>query len=125
LAESERIGVVLAVVVDAGEPRALDEIVGQDLVPEIDDLLRLGEEAVPPDVEKKVLIVNGPASAADVDGIGLDHRDCHTRLCQQVSSGKARRPCANDEDFRVLHLGLPLKQRAYSAGALPLVRSAT
>jgi hypothetical protein len=52
---------VLAVVVDAGEARALDEIVGQYLVPEVDDLLRLREEAMAADVEKKVLIVNRSA----------------------------------------------------------------
>jgi hypothetical protein len=59
---------VLAVVVDAAQARALDETIGQDLAPEIDDLLRLREEAVAPDIEKKVLIVNRSANAADING---------------------------------------------------------
>ena len=53
----QRIGVELAAVVDARQPRPLDEVVGQDLVPQIHDLLRLGEEAVAADVEQEALVV--------------------------------------------------------------------
>ena len=62
----ERIGEELAVVVDARQARALDEVVGQDLRPEVVDLLRLGEEAVAADVELEVLVAGGAADAADV-----------------------------------------------------------
>ena len=48
----QRIGVELALVIDARQARAIDEIVGQDLVPEVDDLSsRLREEPVAADVE--------------------------------------------------------------------------
>ena len=32
----------------------VDEVVGQDLLPEVDDFLRLGEEAMAADVEQEV-----------------------------------------------------------------------
>ena len=99
----QRIGVELAVVVDAAQARALDEVVGQDLVPEVDDLLRLGEEAVAADVEKKALIVNGAADAADIGRVGLDHGGGDLGLRQQIGRRQARRPGADDEDIRMLH----------------------
>ena len=64
----------MAVVVDARQARALDEVVGQDLLPEVDDLLGLGEEAVAADVEQEVLVAGGAADAADVGRVGLDDR---------------------------------------------------
>ena len=54
---AQRIGIEFAAVVDARQPRPLDEIVGQDLVPQVDHFLRLGEEAVAADVEQEALVV--------------------------------------------------------------------
>ena len=51
----QRIGIELAAVEDARQPRPLDEVVGQDLVPEVDDLLRLREEPMAADIEQEAL----------------------------------------------------------------------
>ena len=99
----ERIGEVVAVVVDARQPRALDEVVGQDLLPEVDHLLRLGEEAVAADVEQEVLVAGGAADAADVGRIGLDHRRGDAALGQQVGGRQARRSGADHEHVRMGH----------------------
>ena len=48
---------MLAVVVDAATTRALEQVVGQQLVPQVLDLLRLREEAVAADVEVVALVL--------------------------------------------------------------------
>src|SRR5690606_14347185 len=47
----QRIGIILAVVIDAAHARPRNEILRQDLVPEIDDLFGFRKEAVPTYVE--------------------------------------------------------------------------
>ena len=89
------------------QARALDEVVGQDLVPEIDDLLRLRKEAMSADVEEKVLIVNRSADPPDIYGISFDDGGGDLRLRQQIRRGQACRPRADDEDLRMLHLRPP------------------
>ncbi len=99
----ERIGEVAAVVIDARQARALDEVVGQNLFPEVDDLLGLGEEAVPADVEQEILVAGGAADAAHVRGIGLDHRGGNAVLGEQIGGGQPGRPRANDKHVRMGH----------------------
>src|SRR5690606_18268839 len=68
----EGVVVVLALVVDAAHPRPHHEVlVGQDLVPEVVDLLHLGEEAVAADVEAPAVALDGAADAPD-DVVGLE-----------------------------------------------------
>ena len=64
----QRIGEELAVVEDARRARPLEHVVGQDLRPEVLDLLRLREEAVPADVEVEALVPGRAGDAADVVG---------------------------------------------------------
>ena len=70
----ERIGIEFPVVVDAREARPLDEIVGQDLAPQVDHLLRLGKEAMAADVEGEALVAHRAADPADIDRILLQHQ---------------------------------------------------
>ena len=89
---AQRIGVELALVIDAAHARALDEVVGQDLVPQVDDLLALREEAMPTDIEAVALIFDGAADAANIGLVLFDDRDGLARLGQQISrrqSGRA------------------------------------
>ena len=69
----KRIGIVFAAIEDARQPRPLDEVVRQNFVPEVDDFLRLGEEAMAADVEQEILVAHRAADAADIDRIFLDH----------------------------------------------------
>src|SRR3546814_1395107 len=56
LERAQRIGVEFALIIDAAHPRPLDEIVGQNLVPQLDDFAALRKEAMPTDVEAKALM---------------------------------------------------------------------
>ena len=90
----QRIGVELAAVEDAREARALDEIIRQDLVPEIDNFLRFREEAMPADVEEKALVIDRPADAADVDRVLFEDEDAAAgfgELCRRWSVRPGRR----------------------------------
>ena len=49
-----------------------DELVAEDLVPEVLDRLDLGEEAVAADVEAESLVLRGAGDAAD-DVVGFEH----------------------------------------------------
>ena len=97
------IGEVLAVVVDARQARPRDEVVGQDLVPQIHHLLRLGEEPVAADVEQEPAVAGRAADAADVVRIGFDHRRGDALLGEQVGRRQPGRPGADDEDVRIGH----------------------
>src|SRR6185312_10856627 len=69
LEPAQRIGIKFAVIEDAAHPRPLDEVVGQDLVPQVHYLARLRKEAVSANVEAEALVLDGPADAADVGRI--------------------------------------------------------
>ena len=95
---AQRIRVVLAAVVDARQARPRDEIVGQDLLPQVDDFLRLREEAMPADVEHEAVVFDRAADAAHVHRVLLDHDDRGVLLGEAVGGGEAGRPCADHED---------------------------
>ncbi len=97
----ERIGVELAAVEDARQPRPLDEIVRQDLAPEVDHLLRFREEAMAADIEHEVLVVHGAADAAHIDRILLDHDDRGHFSGQAIGGGQPRRSGADHEHFNI------------------------
>src|SRR3546814_9989546 len=44
LERAQRIGIIFALIIDSAHPRPLDEIVGQDLVPPVDDFLAFRSE---------------------------------------------------------------------------------
>ena len=67
LERAQRIGIEFSAIIDARQPRPRDEVVRQDLVPEVDDFLGLGEEPVAANVEQEILVPHGAADAADID----------------------------------------------------------
>ena len=96
----QRIVEELAVVVDAREARHRDELVAEDLVPELFDGRDLGEEAVAADVEAIALVLRGARDAAD-DVVGFEHGDAHSRLGEQIGRRQAGRAGADDHDVIV------------------------
>jgi hypothetical protein len=98
----QRIGVELLAIIDPRQARAVDEVVGQDLVPEVDDLLALREEPVAADVELEALVVHGPADAADIGRVHLQHGHATPGLGQGVGGRQAGRAGADHQGFHVL-----------------------
>src|SRR3546814_16984729 len=82
----------------AAHPRPLDEIVGQNLVPQLDDFAALRKEAMPTDVEAKALMLDRPADPADVNRVLLDHRHAITLLRQRIGGGQPRGAGTDDGD---------------------------
>ncbi|MNL21226.1 hypothetical protein D3C87_1425040 [compost metagenome] len=78
----QRIAVELAPVIDAGQARAVDHVVRQDFIPQLDDFTALGEEPMPADVEQEFAVPDGAADAAHIDRVALDDHDVATGLCQ-------------------------------------------
>ena len=99
----ERISVELAFVIDSRQAGTVDEIVWQDLVPEIDDFLRFREEAVAADVEQKAFVIDRAADAADIDRVLFDDVDGFAGLRERVGCRKASRSGANHECVVRLH----------------------
>src|SRR2546421_4935949 len=60
------------------------------ILPQVDDLLRFGEEAMPADVEHEAVVFDRAADAADVHRVLLDHDDGRIFLGQAVGRGEAR-----------------------------------
>ncbi len=86
----------LAVVVDPAHPRAGDELVAQDLAPDLVDLVALGEEAVAADVEPIALVLVGPADAADQLGVGFEDDAGVAVLGQLIGGRQPGRAAAGD-----------------------------
>ena len=105
LAGLERVLEEGVVVKDARRPRPVEHVVGQDFGPEVFDFLRLGEEAVPADVEVEALVLGRPRDAADVLGVGFEDDHRHVGLRQLVGGGEARGAGTDDEDGGLLRHG--------------------
>lgn len=64
-------------------------------------------------VEAEAVQLDGPADAADIDGILFDDPNRIALLGQQIGGGKAGRTCANDGDIHIVvvlrHLRPPMK----------------
>ena len=69
---AERVGEVVAAVVDAREPRAEQELVAERLLPHLLHPGHLGEEPVPAEVEAEAVVLHGLRDPAHL-GIGLEH----------------------------------------------------
>ena len=93
---AQRVGIEFALVVDPAHPRAFDEIVGQDLVPQINHLFRFGKEAVAADVEPVAFVLHGSADPADVVLVLFDNRDRESGLGQKVTGGQPSRARPDD-----------------------------
>ncbi len=93
----QRILEELVVPVDPALARALEELLLHDLVPEVVDLLDLGEEAVAAEIEAVAVPDLGARDAAD-EFSGLEHDHRLALLDQLVAGGQARRSRAEDDD---------------------------
>jgi hypothetical protein len=82
---------------DARHAGTHEELVAHDLEPEVVDLLVLGEEAVPAEVEAvAVRVDDGLGDAADLV-VGLEDDDLLALLGQQVARGQAGGAAADDD----------------------------
>ena len=93
----ERVLEELAVPEDPRLARALQELLLHDLVPELVDLVALGEEAVAAEVEPVAVADLGLGDAADLV-LRLEHDHGHATLREQVAGGQARRATAEHRD---------------------------
>ena len=93
----ERVLEELLVPVDPRLARALEELLLHDLVPEVVDLLDLGEEAMAAEVEAVAVAHLGAGDPADLIG-RLEHDHRLALLGQQVAGGQAGRAAAEHDD---------------------------
>ena len=93
----ERVVEELAVPVDARHARPLEELLLHHLVPEVVDLLGLGEEAVAAEIEAVSVADLGLGDAADLV-LGLQHDDRAALLGEQVAGGQPRGAAAEHGD---------------------------
>ena len=84
----ERIAEEFPPVKNARGARPDKEVVAEQLGPEILDLLRLREEAMPADVEVESLVARGARDAADVLRIALQHGDGDSGFGEKVGGGE-------------------------------------
>ncbi len=96
----ERVLQELVVPVDPALARALEELLLHDLVPEVVDLLDLGEEAVAAEIEAVAVAHLGARDAAEHVGRLEDH-DRLALLRQLVCGGQAGGPAAEHDDGRL------------------------
>jgi hypothetical protein len=87
----------LAVPVDARHARPLEELLLHHLVPEVVDLLGLGEEAVAAEIEPVAVADLGLGDATDLV-LGLQHDDRAALLGEQVAGGQTRGAAAEHGD---------------------------
>ncbi len=101
---------------DAREPRHGDELVLQDLVPQVIDRLDLREEAMPADVEPVPLVLRRPRDPAH-QLVRFQHGDSHALLRQQVGR---RQPAGPGADDHHVIAGTQLIDRARAERPAPL-----
>jgi hypothetical protein len=94
----QRIVEEAAPVVDAGEPRAPQEVRSEDVAPDLLDGRRLGEEPVASYVEMEALVNGGTSEPADVPAL-LEHHGGHARTGRLVGGGQSGRPGTDDHEM--------------------------
>src|SRR5216684_2285165 len=104
LGSLERIAEEPALVVDARGARPQEEVVRQDLRPQVLDLFRFGKEAMAADIEMESFVVLCARDSAHVAGIALEDRCRDALLAEEVCGGQARRARAEDRNLRLVHL---------------------
>ena len=101
---AQRIVQELVVPVDPRHARALQELLAHDLVPEVVDLLHLGEEAVAAEVEAVAVAHGGLGDAADLV-LGLEHHHGQALLREQVARREPGGAAPEDHRGLVAHVG--------------------
>ncbi len=88
---------ILPIVENPGHARHGDELVPQNLVPEVEHRSDLGEEAMPPDIEAVSLVSRGAGDASD-HVVGLEHGDGISVAGQEIGCGEPRRTRTDHHD---------------------------
>src|SRR5262249_35237583 len=90
--------------------RTNQEILAQNLLPQLIDQWNLGEEPVPADVEAVAAIVDCSRQSTDLI-VGLKHGGAQTKLRKLISRGQPSRPCAGNQNPR--HFVFPFLLSSY------------
>ena len=115
----ERVVVVLALVVDAGQAGPEHEVIaGQDLVPELLHGLHLGEEPVPTDVETPTVALGGAGYPAHFV-VCLQHGAGLAQAPQFEGGGETGRSRPDDDDVVRLPVRRVTERRRAGSGTLP------
>ncbi len=107
----------LVVVVDPGEPGALQEIVAEHLFPQLLDRRNLGEEPVPADIESIATILSGARDPANHRVLLVDCRGV-SQSQQLIGRGETGRTGSDNDGLA--HESAPILSRPTIAGSLPL-----
>ena len=70
----QRVTVEFSFIIDAAHPRTLDKVVGQDFIPQIDDFLAFGKEAMPANI--KAIIATSTAEFPGVSCVVIKSVPC-------------------------------------------------
>ena len=81
----------------------------------VDDLARLGEEAVAADVDQEAVVVDRAADAADVARVLLQDGDGTAFLGKHIGRRQAGRSCSDDQGFSVVRHKTPGTGRSRGA----------
>ena len=81
---AQRIAVEFAFIIDPAHARTLNEVVGQNLVPQIDNVFRLRKKAVAPDIKAISVHFNSAADAADITFVFFNDGNAIPFFCQQI-----------------------------------------
>src|SRR5262249_53067107 len=97
LERPQRVRIEFPSVVYSRQSGSFDEIVREDLVPEVNDRSRFREEAMTADVEQKSVVRNRPADAADILVVLLEDEHLLADLAEQI---RGRQPggAGTDDD---------------------------
>src|SRR3546814_3466637 len=98
----QRVAVEFALIIDAAHAGTLNEVVRQDLIPEIHHLFCYGNETVAANIKAKALMFHCPADPAHISSIFLNYRDTIATLSEQISSRTPCRTCDNDGYIYIL-----------------------
>ena len=101
LKRAQRVGIEFALVIDPAHARALNEVVGENFIPQIDHLLRFGKEAVAADIKTVSFVFNRAADPADIGSIAFDDRDRFALFGQQIACGKPGRTSTNNRHINI------------------------
>src|SRR5262249_35299354 len=99
-----RVAAELSPVVDARRTPPQEQVVRQDLGPQVFDLFRFGKEAVATYVEMESFVLLCARNAPHVARIALQDRRRDALLAEEVCGGQAGGAGADDRNFRFVHL---------------------
>lgn len=96
LKRAQRVAVEFAFIIDPAHARALNEVVRQNFIPQIDHLFRFGEKAVTANVKAIAIDLNGAADPADIAFVFFNDGDAVSLFSQQIGRSQPRWTRANN-----------------------------